>query len=331
MTDTCRTRASISEGPTDGSVTDFLWERLRASFPKKCQGQPGVKGNVVFMGVWSSTSDGELVMLVRPSDDSASKAPKSKKRKRQDAKQMAELELLGTLSSSGDEDSPSVKKLKLENKHLRHLNYKLQEALCAKVLAKGFYGSEEDQVLVGGHDHRIVMAPEVVQPAAQLPAPALQPARGLPASQPHALPPSVRRVVEVPTIGMLAALPAAGPNAAGPRAAGPPAAGPRAAGPPAAGPLLLAPLLLAPLLLAPLLLAPLLLAPLPLAPLLLAPVLLVPVLLAPLLLAPVPMSCLLQTLLLSSWPLLTLPLLSCLLPMQLHGQLSLVPWPTHFL
>ncbi|XP_040076177.2 BEN domain-containing protein 5 isoform X2 [Ixodes scapularis] len=124
-------------------------------------------------------------------------APKSKKRKRQDAKQMAELELLGTLSSSGDEDSPSMKKLKLENEHLRHLNYKLQEALCAKVLAKGFYGSEEDQVLVGGHDHRIVMAPEVVRPAAQLPAPALQPARGLPASQPHALPPSVRRVVEM--------------------------------------------------------------------------------------------------------------------------------------
>ncbi|KAM7289979.1 uncharacterized protein ISCGN_030107 [Ixodes scapularis] len=145
--------------------------------------------------------------------------PKSKKRKRQDAKQMAELELLGTLSSSGDEDSPSMKKLKLENEHLRHLNYKLQEALCAKVLAKdsranrstksfhsastshhvpeGFYGSEEDQVLVGGHDHRIVMAPEVVRPAAQLPAPALQPARGLPASQPHALPPSVRRVVEM--------------------------------------------------------------------------------------------------------------------------------------
>ncbi|KAM7287946.1 uncharacterized protein ISCGN_031637 [Ixodes scapularis] len=243
---------------------------------------------------------------------------------------MAELELLGTLSSSGDEDSPSMKKLKLENEHLRHLNYKLQEALCAKVLAKdsranrstksfhsastshhvpeGFYGSEEDQVLVGGHDHRIVMAPEVVRPAAQLPAPALQPARGLPASQPHALPPSVRRVVEVPTIGMLAALPAAGPPAAGPNAAGPPAAGP-----PAAGPLLLAPLLLAPLLLAGPRCWPPCCWPRAAGP------------------RCWPMSCLLQTLLLSSWPLLTPPLLSCLLPMQLHGQLSLVPWPTHFL
>ncbi|KAM7312143.1 hypothetical protein ISCGN_009048 [Ixodes scapularis] len=38
-------------------VTDFLWERLRASFPKKCQGQPGVKGNVVFMGGASAPAE----------------------------------------------------------------------------------------------------------------------------------------------------------------------------------------------------------------------------------------------------------------------------------